>query len=154
MRGMRSFCSYCDIMALKFPFYLKSGPAGPQGMPGEAGKWFISWTRLFAQAASSFIIWISQFRVLTGFQFTLLDRDFYSLLSYEMVILHSLSRNPLFREELTGFDAFIDRKITVRCHALKTLYFKINVNDTEFISSRITTPKLEEEANQMTNVSI
>ena len=38
MRGMRSFCSYCDIMALKFPFYLKSGPAGPQGMPGEAGK--------------------------------------------------------------------------------------------------------------------
>lgn len=102
----------------------------------------------------SFIIWISQFRVLTGFQFTLLDRDFYSLLSYEMVILHSLSRNPLFREELTGFDAFIDRKITVRCHALKALYFKINVNDTEFISSRITTPKLEEEANQMTNVSI
>lgn len=38
MRGMRSFCSYCDIMTLKFPFYLKSGPAGPQGMPGEAGK--------------------------------------------------------------------------------------------------------------------
>ena len=52
MRGMRSFCSYCDIMAPKFPFYLKSGPAGPQGMPGEAGKWFISWARLFAQAAS------------------------------------------------------------------------------------------------------
>lgn len=108
----------------------------------------------FVCASSLYFIWISQFRVLTGFQFTLLDRDFYSLLSYEMVILHSLSRNPLFREELTGFDAFIDRKITLRCHALKTLYFKINVNDTEFISSRITTSKLEEEANQMTNVSI